>query len=390
MPEGTEFTFGINMYDEDQVTLQGEMLADAFQGERKHLTKDVRLKYVQVGNEPNFYFPTARDYVRQWKPLVKRLLKTLKMGGRGNPTLWIGSEVIYEGLSPFELTGALEAGILDDKEIAKVVDVFEEHHYSGAGAVGAVPGSSPPAGTLMNKGTIRTNLSMIYRDVDTTRAYNKINFLVTSHNAHFSTSYGTTSTYEITNLSRIPVGRSKLICRVRNPLERCNLINPALTFVPVCIREALYGLSNTGESAIWAVDYLLGLGTIGARRSYFHSTPNRLFSVFQPGWHFPNGTGIDRPHIMPMYNAYLIVDEMIGTRGKAKLAELTVSSSQVAAYGVWELGKLRRMAIINSDVAGQNKTMRSAINVTIQGASGYKEANIRRLRMPYTTATEGL
>lgn len=89
---------------------------------------------------------------------------------------------------------------------------------------------------------------------------------------------------------------------------------------------------------------------MGVERVYLHSTPNRLFSVFQPGWEFPNGTGIDRPHIMPLYNGLLVVDEMVGSGGYAMVAEIENAHTALATYGVWENGKLSRLALINSDV----------------------------------------
>jgi hypothetical protein len=73
------------------------MLAEAFQGSRAHLTKDVTLKFIQVGNEPNFYFPSAEGFVAHWKTLAQTVLQNIKMGHKDQPTFWIGSEVIDEG-----------------------------------------------------------------------------------------------------------------------------------------------------------------------------------------------------------------------------------------------------------------------------------------------------
>lgn len=63
LPRGTEFAFGVNLYSEDQVEAQAQLMAEAFQGSRANLTKDVSLKLVQLGNEPNLYFPDAATYV---------------------------------------------------------------------------------------------------------------------------------------------------------------------------------------------------------------------------------------------------------------------------------------------------------------------------------------
>jgi hypothetical protein len=176
LPKGTEFTFGLNLYSKCQVEAQTKMLAEAFQGSRAQLTKDVKLKFVQVGNEPNFYYPDAASYVSHWLPLAKAVLNNIRTGGEGDPTMWIGSEVIGSTY-PFQLAGTLEAGILDDANLSSVVDILEEHLYSGAMSIGAVPGGPPP-GTFMNKASIRGNLSTIYPGMVKTRAYGKSYYLV--------------------------------------------------------------------------------------------------------------------------------------------------------------------------------------------------------------------
>ncbi|KAJ5818354.1 hypothetical protein N7474_003945 [Penicillium riverlandense] len=175
LPAGTEFTFGLNLYDQSEVASQAKMLADAFQGSRAHLTKDVTLKFIQVGNEPNFYFPTAAEYVAHWKPLAQAALQNIKMGHEGQPTFWIGSEYIYD--EGFLLTGALEAGILDNHEIFHANHVLDEHQYSGAMGLGAIPGGPPP-GSLMNKLSIRGNLSTVCNGMLNTQSYKKAYYLV--------------------------------------------------------------------------------------------------------------------------------------------------------------------------------------------------------------------
>ncbi|KAJ3544655.1 hypothetical protein NM208_g2936 [Fusarium decemcellulare] len=337
LPAGTEFTFGLNLYDRDEVTTQAQMLADAFQGSRASLTKDVTLNCVQIGNEPNFYFCSAASYVNHWKPLAHAVLQHIKMGDKGEPTFWIGSEVIGDGL-PFHLTGTLEAGILEDEEIANATYVLEEHQYSGAMSIGAIPGGPPP-GTLMNKASIRGNLSAVYSGMASTHAYGRTYYL------------GEANTYA---------------------------------------SEAIFGLSNTGESAIWTVDYMLKAASMGATRVYLHSTPNRMFAVFQPGWGFTNGTGIERPHIMPMYNGLLVVNEMVGTSGQAMIAEIETNNPALAVYGVWESGKLSRLALVNSNLFDQNDAVRSAFNVTLGDRYSGSVASVKRLSIPYTTATEGI
>ena len=171
-------------------------------------------------------------------------------------------------------------------------------------------------------------------------------------------------------------------------LRQYSLIGLVIPLTVPISSEAIFGLSNTGESAIWAVDSLLRSAAMGIERVYLHSTPNRLFAVLQPGWGYTNGTSIDRPHIMPMYNGLLVVDEMIGTSGNAQIAEITVENADVAAYGSWENGRLARMAIINSGVYEDGT--RQALNVTLGNGFQPGYATVKRLGIPHTTATQGL
>ena len=135
---------------------------------------------------------------------------------------------------------------------------------------------------------------------------------------------------------------------------------------------------------------MLKAAAMGVKRVYLHSTPNRLFAVFQPGWGFTNGTGILRPHIMPMYNGLLVVNEMIGTSGHSKVAEIENSNSNLATYGVWEQGKLVKMVLINSNLFTEESTTRSALNVSLARYGIGRQTTVKRLSVPYTTSTAGM
>lgn len=135
---------------------------------------------------------------------------------------------------------------------------------------------------------------------------------------------------------------------------------------------------------------MLQAATMGVKRIYLHNTPNRMFAVLQPGWGFVNGTGIQRPHIMPEYNGLLVVNEMIGTSGNAMIAEIENNNTALASYGVWENGKLSRMVLLNSKTYEQKGLMRTGLNVTLNGANLGGMATVKRLSIPHTTATEGM
>lgn len=135
---------------------------------------------------------------------------------------------------------------------------------------------------------------------------------------------------------------------------------------------------------------MLKAAAMGVKRVYLHSTPNRLFAVFQPGWGFTNGTGIERPHIMPMYNGLLVVNEMIGTSGCSKIAEIENPNLGLATYGVWEQNKLRKLVLINSNLFTEASVARSGFNITLAGRDVGRQATVKRLSIPYTTSTSGM
>ena len=72
------------------------------------------------------------------------------------------------------------------------------------------------------------------------------------------------------------------------------------------------------------------------------------------------------------------------------VAEIENDNAALAAYGVWENGKLSKMALINSNVFEQNAKVRPAINVTLSGGYTGRHTTVKRLSIPYTTATEGM
>jgi hypothetical protein len=135
---------------------------------------------------------------------------------------------------------------------------------------------------------------------------------------------------------------------------------------------------------------MLKAAAMGIKRVYLHSTPNRLFAVFQPGWGFTNGTSIERPHIMPMYNGLLVVNEMIGNSGCSKIAEIENVDAGLSTYGVWEHNKLEKLVLINSNVYTEASAARSAFNVTLGGRDVGRQATVKRLSIPYTNSTSGM
>jgi hypothetical protein len=152
------------------------------------------------------------------------------------------------------------------------------------------------------------------------------------------------------------------------------------------------GLSNTAEAAIWAVDYMLQAASLGVSRVHFHNGLGYRYNVFQPIAGMQDGTNItSRAHILPLYHAFLIVNEAIGndTSAEPVVAELGTLDRTLAAYGIWEKGELKRMVMIHSGLYQDGQ--RGKLNVDLQGTSlEGKKIKVKRLRTPRTESVSGL
>jgi hypothetical protein len=172
LPAGTSFMWGINLkaLDKEETVAQARLLAETFQGSRAHLTKDVDLVNVEIGNEPDFYGPSpigvgiygdewnVLNYTTTWVEFAKAISKEIDFGNghAGKPTLSPGA---FTGFNAPDWTsaGPLIAGLLDDKKLRSKTTQFSEHAYSGV----FVPGVAVQPGELMNKGTVRTNFTKV-------------------------------------------------------------------------------------------------------------------------------------------------------------------------------------------------------------------------------------
>lgn len=167
------------------------------------------------------------------------------------------------------------------------------------------------------------------------------------------------------------------------------------------------GVSNTAESAIWGVDYLLQAASMGMSRIHFHHGIGYRYNSFQPSPNLNDGSNITRPHILPLYHAYLVVNEAIGYE-KSWVAELGTLDGQLSAYGIWEKtgestnsqgrdkGKLVRIVLINSAVHTRNddgsEKARSKLTVRLGGGRVNEESTmkIRRLSTAYSDSYSGM
>lgn len=137
--------------------------------------------------------------------------------------------------------------------------------------------------------------------------------------------------------------------------------------------------------------------SIGIDRMHFHNGRGFRYNVIQPTTLNNTSPLLDdglptsnRPHIMPLYHAFLIVNEAIGTNGNSYVAELGTSTNQLATYGVYENNNLVRLILINTQVYTEGTSGgRAGLNVTLAGYKSGQYATIKRFHTPYTNSTSG-
>jgi len=148
------------------------------------------------------------------------------------------------------------------------------------------------------------------------------------------------------------------------------------------------GISNTAEAAIWAVDYMLQAATLGVSRVHFHNGLGYRYNLFQPISNLDDNTNITQAHILPLYHAFLIVNEAIGLSGEAHVAEIGTLEGNLAVYGVWEKDELVKMVMINSGLYQDGD--RGILNVEMKGIAKGECMKVKRLKVPKTEAYSGL
>jgi hypothetical protein len=173
---GTPFMWGINLKlgNLTDTVAQASLLADTFQGSRKDVTKDVKLVNLEIGNEPDFYSIQGKGYDSSWTPqnysdtwrqYASAVNKVIKLDN-GGTTYSAGAFATFSSGLEWNTGATLEAGIMADSDTRSKTSHFAEHQYSGAFGYGP----TAQAGQLMDKGTIRGNLSTKWADVKAARS----------------------------------------------------------------------------------------------------------------------------------------------------------------------------------------------------------------------------
>lgn len=211
LPQGTYFHWGVNLFalNETETLSQIKLLADTFQGSRSNVTSGVHLKYLEIGNEPDFIpqrggAPYATfnpaNYSATWAKYAKDAASVINLNGETKLSPGAFANIASLG-TVWNAAACFEAGILDDPTTRSQTDQWAMHFYSGAYSTSfpVVPG------VLMDKYNVRANLSLKAADIMTARASGLTYVLVCV--SRFSDRFGLTKT-----------GRDKLLCKVSNLL----------------------------------------------------------------------------------------------------------------------------------------------------------------------------
>lgn len=127
----------------------------------------------------------------------------------------------------------------------------------------------------------------------------------------------------------------------------------------------------------------------GIDRMYFHNGVGYFYDPIDPGTNVLDGLNTTSPHIGPIYNAFMVVGEAIGTSGNAYVAEFATTNNSISAYGIYESGKLARAVIINQAPYTNSSQTRSSYGVNLlNGPSGY--ATVKTLDTPFTNSKHGM
>lgn len=202
LPAGTSFMWGLNLksFNKSETALQARLLAEAFQGVRSNLTSHVRIVDVEIGNEPDFYGPNTRmpgplgsswdlaNYSTTWQEYAGIVHGKIRFDDREtSPKLSPGAFTGF--VAPgWSVDGAIMAGILDKAILRSTTAQFGTHLYSGSFS----PALRFAPGELMNKKSIRSNLTTKSSEIKAAKAYG-VNYSLTEANSFAKYVTGTPS-----------------------------------------------------------------------------------------------------------------------------------------------------------------------------------------------------
>jgi len=127
----------------------------------------------------------------------------------------------------------------------------------------------------------------------------------------------------------------------------------------------------------------------GCERVHFHQGRGFRYNAIQATDESEDSTNITRPHILPSYHSFLIVNEAIGKTGDSHVVELGTRNSTLTAFGFYEGGKIARIVMTNSNVyLGGGE--RQGFHVKLDGWTDGMTGVVKRLATPTTNAFAGV
>ncbi|KAG5651934.1 hypothetical protein H0H81_006916 [Sphagnurus paluster] len=347
LPAGTQVTWGVNLGSDNKTAtyLATRSIVKAFQLSSLQQA-GISLEHIEIGNEPDAfaywgYRPNATwnvaAWVADWTNFAKNVSATVPITPISTTKFMSGSfATLSLGFSPSK---AYAAGLLNSKP--------GQHLYSGA----FCNGGDFLLQSLMDKTTIRSNLTTLIPDIQNTHAKG-LQYVL-----------GETNSY-------------------------------------AC--HGAPGVSNTAGASLWQLDYTLhayALASIGISNLYFHQGVGYKYNMIQPVTLTVSSlTGEplatpQAPHIQPQYYSAIIVAEAIGKSTNTRIVELDVNHPSITGYAFYSGSKLERAVFINLKGYFSTSTSRTKTTIDLGFAGKGSPAalmTVKRLAIKYATDVSGL
>ncbi|KAK7041787.1 hypothetical protein VNI00_009076 [Paramarasmius palmivorus] len=353
LPPSTHTIFGLNfgMSNVSIAVAQAESITRAFRLPEVR-KKGITLDFLEIGNEINYYgHPdvgtrdnatwSPREYVPQWYEFASAITRAIGLTGHSRTRFWGGS---FGGSNTFGFTAKkiFDEGYLDSQPGA-LVTALSQHRYSGS----FCQGSASLLQELMDKETIKTNLTMFYEDIVETRRRG-LRYVL-----------GETNSYSCHGAPNV---------------------------------------SNTAGAALWSLTYALAAASIGIDQVFFHHGIGYKYNFIQPVT--LNRSILDAsplpspipPHIQPGYYAAIIAGEVIGRSPETKkIVELQVEEKHVAGFAVYESKRLRTAIFVNLKAYFRDQEpKRGKVKIELYADAGLRNGEIKRLHIGSADDTSGL
>ncbi|EIN04315.1 hypothetical protein PUNSTDRAFT_108442 [Punctularia strigosozonata HHB-11173 SS5] len=353
LPSGTNMIVGVNLGANNPANAVTEASAiEAAFASLPASGADVELQYIEVGNEADLYTTNGlrpksfnvAQYTQQWASVAGAVANALRLSPTGSGPKFVAGALAQSSHkdTTFSPQAIFSHGLLKSAP-GKIVQTVSQHHYSGSFCAG----SGGLLSALMNKATIRSNLTVFKPDIAAVHAKGLIYIL------------GETNSY-------------------------------------AC--HGAPGVSNVAGATLWLLDYALHASQIGIERLFFHNGIGFKYNLIQPialNRSILDGSALAQPlapHVQPAYYGMIIAAEALGSSGRVQVAELDISNADVAGYAFYEGGIIMRAVLINSRAFLSTTSSRNTVHVdlNLSSASLNGTMTIKRLSIGHADDESGL